>query len=267
MKVIVLDKKERQTWERSITALELGVSYPLGDDRFELDHGKNYFAFFERLGEVVSVIGTEEEQVRAIGSGILRQDPSQTRDNLRSFWYICDLKVAPSHRGQRLPFKMFAKGVPLNYARCPRGYGITMNPPNGKENPVVTLMKKLPILPVSVADELAFFSLDADAARSALPIIRQHRGRVTFRSLKGIKDLVMQSSAQPLPLVHCQFGPFAEHDEEKPIDGCTHMLCVPTGDALCQELGQSGFSSSAGATILHHRMAGWDWSFILTSDI
>ena len=37
-------------YQAAVCALEHGVTSPLGHDRFAIDHGSDYFAFFRRLG-------------------------------------------------------------------------------------------------------------------------------------------------------------------------------------------------------------------------
>lgn len=44
--------EERARFQPSIAVLEKVAAYPLGNDFFQIDHGVDYFAFFDRLGQV-----------------------------------------------------------------------------------------------------------------------------------------------------------------------------------------------------------------------
>jgi hypothetical protein len=267
VKHFMLGPEDRDPWREAVTALEEGITYPLGLDRFSLDHGSDYFAFFDRMGAVVTHGYSDGDDVVAIGTGVFRQGPRSKGGPLEDYWYLCDLKVRRSHRGKRLPWKLFGLSVPRHYVRCGRGYGVTMNPGDGTLNPVVRLVSNFTLAPVSVGTQLLFFSLDARQVREAMDTIRSHRGHTTFRGLSGVKDLILESTGEPMPLLHAQFGPFADHGNAVPQEGFVHMLCSPQGDPLSNALLGHGFSVSATATVLHHRMQDWDWSFILTSDI
>lgn len=267
MKHFILEPKTRGPWVSRVGALEEGIDYPLGKDRFSLDHGSDYFAFFDRLGAVVTHGYAEDKTVVALGTGVLRRGLRGVGHSVEEFWYLCDLKVRRSHRGKHIPWRLFGLSVPRHYVRCGRGYGVTMNPGDGSENPVVRMIANFTLVPISVATTLLFFSLDADQMRAAMGTIQAHRGKTTFRSLSGVKDLILESTGEPMRLLHTQFGFFAEHGTSEPQDGFVHMLCSPQGDPLSDALLEQGFSTSATATVLHHRMHDWDWSFILTSDI
>ena len=153
------------------------------------------------------------------------------------------------------------------YPRCGRMYGITMNGPNISENPVASLASQMKLVPVSVATTLSIYSLSASDMAHAADTLEANRGRLTFLSLRGKKDLNMQSTNRPMPLLHVQFGPYAEHGLDHPVDDHVHMFCTPTGDALEADLERLGLAPAASATVIQHRMGGWDWRFVLTSDI
>ena len=53
---LVADASSRAVWAPKILALEDMCIYPLGTDAFKLDHGKDYFAFFDRMGASTHVV-------------------------------------------------------------------------------------------------------------------------------------------------------------------------------------------------------------------
>ena len=60
------------------------VTYPYGDQFFKIDHGKDYFAFFERLGKLYYYVLVDKHRVAGVVAAVLRHIPSHT-------WYKKDL--------------------------------------------------------------------------------------------------------------------------------------------------------------------------------
>lgn len=264
MRVVRIGAEDRPTWAGPVAGLESAACYPLGGDRFRVDHGRDYFAFFDRLGEVAYYAAVEEGEVLAVGAGMLRRLPfGATR---RDAWYVGDLKVRPDQRGRHLPLRMFAAAFPTEYARCRQGYGISMNPPEGR-NRVLGIFERFPLVPIHHAATLRIWSLSAGQMRAALPIVREHRGEVGFLSLAGVKDLVLESTGAPMPLLHAQHGPLAAPGLAEPRDGAVHMLCAPEGDVLDAALQGVGLPATASATVIALGMDGFDWRTVLTSEI
>ena len=264
LRVVTVRPRDRAAYAEGIAALERGTSYPLGDDRFELDHGGDYFAFFDRLGETVYEVALDGGRVVGVSARILRSRPVRC-------WYLCNLKVYPEYRGQRIAARFARHALLGAYTRCGRGYGISMNEPGRGENRVARLVDRLRMVPFHAAD-LELFSLDASAMAELRPIVERHRGPTSYLSLAGKKDLVLETTGAPLPLLHVQFGPCAERGLDDVAPGHTHMLCAPAGDALALDLVAHGAEPSATATVLHHRMpkpsnGAGRFDFVLTSDI
>lgn len=261
-RVVRVDAARRAELAPRIVALERRATYPLGDDRFRIDHGRDYFAFFERLGEVRFYAVLAGSEVVAVGAGVLR-----TVHGHRA-WYVCDLKVHPDHQGRRIPYLLFRSAFLRNWLRCRRGYGISMNPGDGRPNRVAAITARWWWTPIRLGPELLIWSLDADAAARVTPVVERLRGPLSWLSLAGVKDIVLESTGKPMPLLHAQPGdpqPAGARSEVQP--GAVHMVCAPRGDALADALLAMGLPKPATATILHHRMHGADWRFVRTSDI
>ena len=264
LRVVTVGPADRAAFAEGIAALERGTSYPLGDDRFELDHGVDYFAFFDRLGEAVYEVALDGERVVAISCRVLRERPLRC-------WYLCDLKVHPDYRGQRIAQRFVRHAFVRAYARCSRGYAISMNEAGGAENRIERLVRRLRMVPIGTA-ELALYSLACDDMARCAPIVERHRGPVAYLSHAGRKDLLLHSTGQRLPLLHAQFGRCAADSSEAgwtsgPQEDHVHMLVTPRGDGLDAELRASGCEPDASATLIHHRMKGGPFDFVLTSDI
>ena len=262
-----LDSEGRALWHTRIAGMEKGILYPLGDDFFEIDHGENYYAFFDRMGESVTYVGCDGEEIAAAGAVILRKIPPQEDTDAKPCWYLCDLKVAKAYRRQRIPIKMFTHGFPRKYPVCPRGYAVSMNPGDGSENPVLRLSTHVKLAPVSVGTTLLFYGLNFEEMQRMAPTLAFHRGETGFLSMAGIKNIVLQSTGEPMPMLHLQFGPCADIQITAPREDHVHMFCTPAEDPLAEAMLAAGFSATATATVLHHRMGNWDWRFILTNEI
>ncbi|RKU15732.1 hypothetical protein C6503_13520 [Candidatus Poribacteria bacterium] len=259
--------EEWKVFQSRIADLEKGTSYPLGEDRFEIDHGADYFAFFTRLGQLHYYVVLDGERVVAVAAAILRRVPPANREKPKTVWYLCDLKVHPEYRGRYIPVSIFVHAFPKLYPRCARGYAVSMDADSERPNRVALMLKRFPLAPMSIATRLGIISLDAKQMREIEPVLRKHFGGVSYLSLAGKKDIILQSTGSPMPLLHVQFGPCAEQGFTEPLEGYVHMFCVSVDHPLLEVLRSQGVYPSATATVVHHRMEKWDWEFILTSDI
>jgi hypothetical protein len=269
MRILELSEDNFAIYQDGIRQLEHGVSYPLGNDRFTIDHGSDYYAFFRRLGALSYFIALDGDRVAAVAAAVLRQIPRSALAAAESAWYICDLKVHPDYRKRRIPWQMFIYGFPRKYWQCGRGYAISMNPGDGSPNSIVRLATHFVLAPTELGATVGLYSLSAQSMRALHPALELARGKLSYLSLAGVKDIVLQRTQASMPLLHVQFGPAADHVNAapSPIDDHVHMFCVPTSDPLAQTLLQLGHAPNASASVICHRMSGWDWSFVLTSDI
>lgn len=262
-----LHNEEWKFFQSQIAGLEKGTSYPLGEDRFEIDHGEDYFAFFTRLGQLHYYVVLDRDRVVAVAAAILRQVPPASREKPETVWYLCDLKVHPEYRGRYLPVSIFVHAFPKLYPLSPHAYALSMDADRERPNRVALMLKRFPLAPMSIATKLGIVSLDAKRMQKVEPILREHFGCVSYLSLEGKKDIILQSTRAPMPLLHVQFGPCAEQGLTQPVDDYVHMFCVSMDHPLIEVLKGQAIYPSATATVIHHRMEKWDWGFILTSDI
>ena len=263
MRFLRIERADLPRWHAQLEKLEQRSVYPLGNDAFRISHGADYFAFFERLGVVRYYAWEDEGELVAVGCGTLRRAPRA--------WYMADLKVHPAYRDRHLPIGMLRRAFFQNWLRCGVGYGVAMNPPDGRVPPAVRLLAHFKWIPSSMiaTTQLDIYSADFDGMRKALPIVkvgRPHAPHLT--SLAGKKDLILESTKQPLALLHLRYGDLIdERTFREPQRGNTHMWCVPRESAWTAPLQQAGFAPAASATIVHHRMRGMDWSMLDTSEI
>lgn len=255
----------RQAWMPGVVALEALATYPLGDRRFRIDHGANYFAFFERLGSLDYQLAVEGGEVLAVGAGVLRRVPFAEGQAPQATWYLADLKVHPKARGRHLPLRLLGKGLWARHRKASCCYMISMDPPQG-ENRVVRLMGRFPLLPLRLATRLQIYAWDQAQALRAQPLLEALRGPTRYASLKGVKDLILVGDDAPMAVLHAQHGPCAAPGGP-PQAGHTHFACAPAGDPLALALTAAGLHPSASASLIALGMGGSDWRFVLTSDI
>jgi hypothetical protein len=253
---------QRAAYAAPLAAIDAEARYPLGDDTFTLDHGEDYFAFFDRLGEEERWVVLDENEVAATASGVLR-----TLDDGPA-WYLCDLKVRGPYRERHLPTRLGLRAAPAGLLRCRRGYGIAMDPPgaSGASHPMARRLGRLSLFKAAVLGHLTLFVLDAAEATALTPTIEAHRGPVSWLSLAGVKDVVLESTGAPMPLLHAQFGPYAERGGDV-REGGVHMVCAPSDDALGAALAREGLPVSGTATVFHLGMDAGFLPAILSSDI
>lgn len=263
IEIKALERKDWQEFGPRLQAFENVAEYPYGDDFFKLDHGENYFAFFERMGEPLFHIATDNERIAACAAGVLRSveiDGKETK-----VWYLCDLKVDKAYALQKLPAKLFRKNLFSNYLKCGRGYAVSMNPSKGK-NRVVKLIERFRWIPIRYAGKLNFYSFGRSEAADFHEKLEAALGKISYLSLKGKKDLIMRSTGARLPLFHIQHGALAEDGADRPTEEGTYMICASEDSSLDKFLKEK-FAVSATASILAHRLEPENWNFILTSDI
>lgn len=271
MKTLLLRRRGRAAYQERIAALESLATYPIGEDFFQLDHGPDYFAFFDRLGAVDYFVVREGERVVGVGANVLRRVPDTLGGKLRRAWYACDLKVHPEFRGRRIPHRIANYAFFRDYLRCPRGYAITMNPSGGPGANRVLKIADRWWNPTQTPAQLEIYSVDAERMDRLRPRVEAERGPISFLSLRGVKDVVLQSTGQPMPLLHVQWGPSRPDEADRivadPRPEHAHMFCAPSGSGLARVVGEAGVEPFATATVLAHRMSSCDWSFVLTSEI
>ena len=273
--IIVLDSyRSRNLYNKRLKYFEKQMShwYPLGSDKFRIDHGINYSAFFERIGSPHMVVAGSNH-IYGTGCGILRRI---SQYGIGRCWYICDLKIRADHRGNWLPFKMLSQCFHLK-SLASKGYGISMNTPD-TPNKIARLCKRIKLIEFKNAGNLLIYSLDYDAIRRIIDVINRHKGATFFVSLTGIKDIILQSTSKPLKLLHMNFvknigdtmlDTVAEIFHE-PQPGYTHMFCLHEHDVLVKYLHDIGVNTDTSATVIQHgldKLKPDHYDFIQTSEI
>lgn len=248
-------------WQRQLAHFERQFDYPLGERRFRIDHGEDYGAFFRRLGEPTAVLAHDED-----GSLLGVLIAVRRRLGARELDYVCDLKIAPSARATRVAVQLlrtWARSRPDDSAPA---FGVSMNAPGGRNRLWRTAQRCREAGPVR-ADGLVLFSLDYGDWQRVGARVEAELGPVAWYDPHGVKDIVLLEPPRRMPLLHAQYGPWAEANQRTPRPDHTHMFCLPAGDPLTAALAELGVAPDASATILHRGADGVDWRALLTSDI
>ena len=255
--IVEISDQNKKEYHNKIKLFEKHMTqwYPLGNDSFMIDHGKNYYSFFEMLGKVHMNICLYKGQVVATACAVLRNIKNHT------VWYICDLKVHPKHRGNHIPFRLLLHSID-KITISNKGYGICMND-DKKDNKIYKLIKKNPSFKCKKAKTLMIYSVDYNTIKKTLPIIKKYKGSINFLSLKGKKDLILKSTNIPINLLHLQYG----NGNQEPIPDYTYMFCCVKKSHLYHELKLNNIKTDITADIIHYNMNNYNWDFILTSDI
>ena len=150
-KIQQLEENDWSFFQERIQNLEKGISYPIGDDWFKIDHGRNYFSFFSRLGKLHYQIVLHEKKVVAVAAAILREFIPVGGKKQRAVWYLCDLKVEPQFRGRYIPFKMFAHLAPKLHPICSSAYAISMDNQNEETNRMGLMLRRVPFVSIATS--------------------------------------------------------------------------------------------------------------------
>ncbi len=264
MKTIVIKKRTKELSEM-LTRIGEQITYPYGDDFFCISHGEDYFQFFDRLGKPFWTAHLDtHHQISSQLCAILRKVP--LRNRFASAWYLCDLKKDQHYASPQTFSKLFKHFMRLTW-RCQRGYAISMNRQDGK-NPFGQVVKKTFFFPGLKQEILNIYSCDYDCLQKILPLIEEQRGRVSYLSLRNIKDIVLQKTGV-MPLFHLQFGPLATKEPTSltSLADHTYMWCALSSDPFTKKLREQDIHPSATASLFSFRMQGSDFSWVLTSDI
>ncbi len=264
IEIKALKSFSREKLNSKLKELEGSIEYPYGGDSFHIDHGSSYFSFFERLGTIEFNLALDGQRVVACACGIKRSIPRG--QSHKKAWYLCDLKVHHDFRKRKIPRKLFTKNLLRHFFSCPRGYTISMNPSEG-QNRVIKLIESFPFFPLKFSETLYLFEVSMDEVKSIEEEVNAVLGEpVRFLSLKGVKDIVLKSTQEAIPLFHAQYGPMASPEAKAIEHEGRYMFCTPKNSCLYKLLSKY-FSSSATASILEYGLRGQSWDFILSSDI
>lgn len=271
------------TYNRYMKRFEKKLShwYPLGEDKFRIDHGGNYFNFFRRMGEPFyyalfdgrCVVGTVCYIYRKIGSEYVM--------------YMCDLKIDPKFRNSGIMMKLLYRTIPSCLLRTFKFYAISMNE-SEKQNKILNMGQHLGQrngINIVTGGNLNIYSLsykDMMFVHELIVLYKKTKfckGSVNVRyiSLKNIKDLIIKKKnnvTHTMKLLHMHYLDNDNADQSidgkyynKPIKKHTHMFCTHSNSKLAKDLATFSINPTSTATIIHYNMNNYNWEMIQTCDI
>jgi hypothetical protein len=254
---------------RRVAEYEREVTYPLGADRFSIDHGADYFSFFRRLrgrpecaDDLRYYVVEDGGRLRGVLAAVRRVFPSASGP--RASWYVCDLKAIQNARGVMSPLLRCSRDDA--FVAEPSAYAISMNRQDGS-NPLVDIAQRFAGTWRFETRRLVVFSLDFAAVARARSVLADRFGAISFLSLRGVKDIVLASSGEAMPLYHLQHGPLAERGRPDAAPNAMHMFCLCETDRAVPSLAALDIAPTASATVLVVGESGPDPALFLTSDI
>lgn len=224
--------------------------YPLGNDEFQIDHGKNYFRFFERIGELHYLAICQGSKVVGCCGFIRRSN---------GVWYLCDLKIAEKLRGRNLPTRLFLKAIQIRGMQLlsDKFYGICMFPTSEK---ILRIIRNSSLgFAVNSNGYLLIYSLGYNRMKQL-----QHLFGMTtsFLDISDRKQLVLKSTGKPIPVLHLQRDGSGQY--RQPQKGFRHMFCLHESSVLANVLPCRPISK---ALIVSRNMENNNWEFVNTSEI
>lgn len=283
-----LENNELDLYNPNLKLFELAMSqkYSMGNDSFTIDHGKDYCAFFKRLGDINYFIIQHIDQKNIIGSACAILQKYQLSCSLPAikkeltFWYLCDLKIDKQHRGQNLTTKLFTQMFFKFVRKSHRGYLITMDPGSQQIIHIFNNMKKLFSSSISLT-KLLIYTVSLSTMKEIERFFTCAFGDISYLSLQGTKDLILTSTNKPINLYHLQHKtkinstsgtpPVSESENNKKInelpEDATIMFCFPKNSSLEIILNSYNIKTDITATIMSLAMNFFDWHDILTSNI
>lgn len=259
MKSFRITPQNLDLWKSSLHQFEEHFTYPLGEDSFSIDHGEDYLAFFKRMGNAHLYATEKDGKIVAVGAGIIQERFKA--------WYLCDMKVHPEHRGQKIPVKMFRRYFLPCYLKCQKGFALNMEESTGKKNPITKIMETLPWTPLKQGARILFYYEDAAKTLNAMDVLKSIRPGISFSSLNGIKDLVLKSTSKAIPLMHMEWNQKTPGNSNQPLADHLHMWCLDEKSEINKKLSDIGITPKASGLIFHHRLSHLDWNELRTSEL
>lgn len=264
MKIIKITSDNKHLYNEKLMRFEKLFSYELGHIKHVVDHGEDYYAFFEDMGELVSYIAVDGEEIAALAVGVLREVYLLKDENPKKVWYIADLKVAPNYRGQRLTHMLIRRAYIDNFAKAQKIYALSINKIDNQSNHVTQFAPRLPLLPLKVSSTLFLYLCTYEEMRVVEPILNKNLGLTGYVNIMDKKKLV--TSDGPIPILHAYYD-MNQKVIGTPQENFMHMFCIPEENALTNKIQTLGIHPIATAAALYYGGGSCDWKFIISSEI
>jgi len=252
-----VNDSNRDDFSSRLLAFEKEFIYPLGNDRFKISHGTNYFKFFDNIGEVIYAGYTKDNHIAIVVCIIKRVI------NKECIYYICDLKKKKGYSSsltKSLTDTLYKKYNLENK----RIYAVSMNPFK-RENTVAKVWNRTFQHHFKSDKTINLYSLNLDTFLKIREVLEE-KGTLSSISTRGVKDIILQSNKLKLPLYHICFNKKENKNIEMDKEGM-YMFCLLSDHILNKKLESLGVEINSKATILQRNMDDNNFDFINTSEI
>ena len=235
--------------------------YPYGNDYFKINHGENYFYFFQRIGEMRMNIILYKGEIIGTACGVLK------KVNGELIWYICDLKIKKEHRGIRLPIQLLIKNMDKSKI-TDKAYGISMN--SNSENKILELAQSIPFLNFKKIDNICIYALTYEQIIKVKLILDKIYSEISFINISYCKKLMFKQSNSEFKILHLNFKPINEKKVQvysEPQPDYMHMFCILESNSINKILNNIDIMPSSTATLIANNMDSFSWDFLTTSEI
>jgi hypothetical protein len=227
IRFVLVPPSELGPYVEGLRAIERATRYPIGDsDHFTIDHGAEYHPFFSTLGhDPRFLVGLDGDKV--IGGVVGMYRDVCIRGRVVRGVYGADWKLAPEYRGRGVASKMLSWGASRIFtdstllgwryawvAAMKGAHGDVMRTVKGMH--IGKLAHPAGTLAVYFVDPARLAALHTDdaplppAQDDGIDLSHQVAGSVEppgLVSTAGRKDLRLESTGAPWPLVHLPYGP------------------------------------------------------------
>jgi hypothetical protein len=256
--------ENRDKYNQALLQFEAFFRYPLGKDYFTINHGDDYFKFFDTLGEPYFFIAKESDEIIGVCVAVLRTIDIPPQEKV---WYLCDTKVHPNYQGHGVVQKIFKYAFPGCWKISKTVYAITMDRAGSFPNKMASFAGRIPHLNIKFKGTLEFYLLEI-GHNGSRHFVEKNKHR--FTSLDGIKNLVLESSGQPVRWMHyAQPHSSPTLWSNKPMgddNGVKFMVCCPQDSEQSVYFQEMGLQAVSTASII----ANFDpssWDFVKSCDI
>ena len=275
---IDLEENNLELYNSNLVLFDFKISqkYSFGSDLIMFNYGRDYFAFFRRLGHINYFIIKHNERKIIIGTlcMILRKFtlPKRGKNNML-FWYICDLKIDTEYRGQKLTSKLFEHIFYRMSLITRRGYLITMNPTSQHIIHIINELQST-ICTNYTSNKLLIYMVPFSIMKIIERFFICAFGKITYITLSGIKDIIFHNKKN-VKIYHLHHETnsaltnkltsgikLSEIQSDSMI-----MFCFPKASPLENIMNDFNIQTDISATIISWSMDFFDWHDILTSDI
>lgn len=264
-KIIRITNDLREKYNSQLLSFENNFTYPFADDSFTINHGKNYFRFFDLLGKPYILIATDRNKIIGVAVIVLRNIDIANTKKLEPVWYICDLKIHPNYRAKGIVQNIFDFAINNYSTISTKIYGISMNSNFMKTNRLIHLARRLPNINLVQQETLIFYMLKKNQLDQINNLLWSRHIKFGYLSLFGVKDLIMSSTKKPMKLIHIVPENRANITISN-IDDYYYMFCLASSNPLAKKLELSGITPASTASVISN-ITNCDWNFILTSEI